>query len=163
LSKARQRLLLPPVLLHPKPFPDAIGSHLLPSVHTRIYPAHGYGAPYDVLSANEMLMRATCSSSSVTIDLGRGDANQYIYNTGYSYHQGQSGWTPVSYTSTESLIAGAWYPKTANVAMSMTVTEQTQDNYILGYLCTWNGTQWKCGCRDAACTQSYWQIQSFKR
>jgi len=123
----------------------------------------GYGAPYDVLSANEMLMRATCSSSSVTIDLGRGDANQYIYNTGYSYHQGQSGWTPVSYTSTESLIAGAWYPKTANVAMSMTVTEQTQDNYILGYLCTWNGTQWKCGCRDAACTQSYWQIQSFKR
>jgi hypothetical protein len=23
--------------------------------------------------------------------------------------------------------------------------------------------KWKCGCRDSACTQSYWQIQSFKR
>jgi hypothetical protein len=34
---------------------------------------------------------------------------------------------------------------------------------LLAYLCTWIGSGWKCGCRDSACMQSYWQIQSFKR
>ena len=33
----------------------------------------------------------------------------------------------------------------------------------LDFVSTGRGTRWKCGCRDAACTQSYWQIQSFKR
>src|SRR6266850_4339400 len=28
---------------------------------------------------------------------------------------------------------------------------------------TGTGSPWKCGCRDQAGTQSYWQIQSFKR
>jgi hypothetical protein len=34
---------------------------------------------------------------------------------------------------------------------------------LLAYLCTWNGSAWKCGCRDRACTQSSWQIQSFQK
>ena len=42
-------------------------------------------------------------------------------------------------------------------------TEQAQDTYILGYLCSWMGSRWQCGCRDSAWTQSYWQIQSFQR
>jgi hypothetical protein len=33
---------------------------------------------------------------------------------------------------------------------------------LLAYLCTWTRTNWKCGCRDSACTQSYWQIQSWE-
>jgi hypothetical protein len=35
--------------------------------------------------------------------------------------------------------------------------------YVLGYLCLWMGSGWQCGCRDAAWTQRYWQIQQFKR
>jgi hypothetical protein len=34
---------------------------------------------------------------------------------------------------------------------------------LLGSLRTWTRSMWKCGCRDSACAQSYWQIQSFKR
>ncbi len=41
--------------------------------------------------------------------------------------------------------------------------ELSQPSYVLGYHCSWTGSGWKCGCRDQACTQSYWQIQSFKR
>jgi hypothetical protein len=37
------------------------------------------------------------------------------------------------------------------------------DRYVLGYFCTWTGTQWKCGCRASACTQSYWQLQKVQR
>jgi hypothetical protein len=67
------------------------------------------------------------------------------------------------YTSAETLIANVWYPKTANATMTLDATQQSQDTYFLGYICSWTGTQWKCGCRDSACTQSYWQIQSFRR
>jgi hypothetical protein len=29
-----------------------------------------------------------------------------------------------------------------------------------GYLCSWTGSRWKCGCLDQACTQSYWQFKT---
>ena len=93
-------------------------------------------------------MRASCSASAATIDLGKGDPLQYIYNTGYLFKTGQTAWTPVSYTSTETLIANAWYPKTANATISLTSTELSNPSYELGYLCTWTGSAWKCGCRD---------------
>jgi hypothetical protein len=97
------------------------------------------------------------------IDLGKGSSNQYIYNTSYLFKTGGTNWTPISYTNTESLIANAWYPKTANATIAMTPTELQNPSYVLGYLCTSAGSAWKCGCRDSACAQSYWHIQSFKR
>jgi hypothetical protein len=45
-------------------------------------------------------------------------------------------------TSTESLIAGAWYPKTAQTTLTgLDLTDTTQ--YALGYLCSWTGSRWK--------------------
>jgi hypothetical protein len=124
----------------------------------------GFASPYDVLSSPSMnLMNVTCDVTSAKIDLGKGDPLQYIYNQGYLFKTGGTNWTPVPYTSTEQLIANAWYPKTANTTISLTSTELSQPSYVLAYLCTWTGSSWKCGCRDSACTQSYWQIQSFKR
>jgi hypothetical protein len=109
-------------------------------------------------------MNATCLNlTDARVDLGKGDPLQYIYNTGYRYKTGQTNWTPVSYTSVESLIANAWYPKSATATISLTSTELTNPSYNLAYICTWTGSAWKCGCRDSACMQSYWQIQSFKR
>jgi hypothetical protein len=72
-------------------------------------------------------------------------------------------WTPVTLNSTEPLISSNWYPKTATTNLSLDSTQQTQDTYALGYTRSWNGSMWKCGCRDSACTQSYWQIQNFRR
>lgn len=124
----------------------------------------GYASPYDVVtSPSTNLINVTCDISSARVDLGKGDPLQYIYNTGYLFKTGGTNWSPIPYTSTESLIANAWYPKTVNTTIAMTSTELSQPSYVLAYLCTWKGTGWKYGCRDAACTQSYWQIQSFKR
>jgi hypothetical protein len=145
----------------PIPTPPTMACHQY--TPTSSIPA-GFGSPYDVVSApSTNLMQTTCATSSVAVDLGKGDPLQYIYNTGDLFKTGNTNWSPISYTSAESLIAGAWYPKTANTTVAMTTTELTQPSYALGYLCTWRGLQWKCGCRDQACTQSYWQIQSFKR
>jgi hypothetical protein len=86
-----------------------------------------------------------------------------MYNTGYLFKTGAAAWAPFMYTSTEALIAGAWHPKTASATLAMTGTELANPSYVLGYLCTWTGSKWLCGCRDQACTQIYWQIQSFQR
>ncbi len=124
----------------------------------------GYASPYDVVSSpSTNLMYVTCDVSSARVDLSKGDPLQYIYNQGYLFKRGGTSWTPVPYTSTESLIANAWYPKTANTTISLTSTELTNPSYSLAYICSWVGSAWKCGCRDSVCTQSYWQIQSFKR
>jgi hypothetical protein len=124
----------------------------------------GFASPYDVVSSpSTNLMNVTCDVSSAKIDLGRGDPLQYIYNQGYLFKTGGTNWSPLSYTSAESLIAGAWYPKTATTNISLTSTELANPSYNLAYICTWVGSAWKCGCRDNTCAQSYWQIQSFKR
>jgi hypothetical protein len=124
----------------------------------------GFGSPYDVVSSpSTNLMQVTCDTTSAKIDLGKADPLQYIYNTGYLFKTGATNWSPINYTSTEQLIANAWYPKTATATMNLTSTELTNPSYSLAYICSWAGSAWKCGCRDSACTQSYWQIQSFKR
>ena len=69
----------------------------------------------------------------------------------------------MSHASAEPLIAGAGYPKTANTTVTLTSAKIQNPSYNLAYICTWTGAAWKYGCRDSACTQSYWQIQSFKR
>jgi parallel beta-helix repeat protein len=124
----------------------------------------GYASPFDVVtSPSTNLMNVTCDVSSAKINLGKGDPLQYIYNQGYLFKTGGTAWSPVPYTSTEQLIANAWYPKSATTNISLTSTELANPSYALAYICSWIGSGWKCGCRDSACTQSYWQIQSFKR
>jgi hypothetical protein len=72
---------------------------------------------------------------------------QYIYNTGYLFKTGGTNWTPFSYTSTESLVAGAWYPKSATATLSLTSTELANPSYVLSYMCSWVGSGWG-GTRD---------------
>ena len=125
----------------------------------------GFASPYDVVSSpTTNLMNVTCLNlTDARLDLGKVDPLQYIYNQGYLFKTGGTNWTPISYTSSEQLIAGAWYPKSATTNISLTSTELQNPFYNLAYICSWTGTSWKCGCRDSACTQSYWMIQSFKR
>jgi hypothetical protein len=79
------------------------------------------------------------------------------------FKTGGADWIPIPYTSTETLIAEAWYPKNANTTIAMTSTELANPSYVLAYMCTYTGTQWKCGCRDSVCAQSYWQLQGIQQ
>jgi hypothetical protein len=62
-----------------------------------------------------------------------------VYKTGYHYHTGMSTWSPLTLTSTESLIASSWYPKTAQT--TLTGLDLTTTHYVLGYV--WF-MEWKC-------------------
>lgn len=120
-------------------------------------PKGNFGVVCDVVTSPTMnLMNVTCDVTSARVDLGKGDPLQYIYNQGYLFKTGGTAWSPVPYTSTEQLIANAWYPKTATTNISLTSTELNQPSYVLAYLCSWTESGWKYGCRDSACMQSYW-------
>ena len=132
--------------------------HLLTS--STAVPA-GYGASYNVLStAKELLMSVLCNTTSATITIGNNSQTQYIYNKGYTYKGGA--WQQVSY-SCSNLVSSAWCVGNANATINLTTTELSNVNYILGYVCTWSGTQWQCGCRDSSCSVNYWNLQEFRR
>src|SRR5882724_11339627 len=59
----------------------------------------------------------------------------------------------------ESTAPAPAYQRRVPEAMPALSTVLHAGRDVLGYLCMWTGTQWTCGCRDSACTQSYWQIQ----
>jgi hypothetical protein len=50
------------------------------------------------------------------------------------------------------------------------MTDSTEASYYIAYTCRWTPStgsgqagSWKCGCRDSACTQSYWQIERLQQ
>jgi F5/8 type C domain len=109
----------------------------------------GFGTPWDVFNPATLLLKALCSQSGVTADLGPAT---YIYHQGYSWDGTQ--WNPTTLTCTGGAkVSNAWCPQTANG------TYPTNTSFYVGYTCSWTGTEWKCGCRDQACTSNLWQLQ----
>jgi hypothetical protein len=83
----------------------------------------------------------------------------YVYKTAYAAGSGASTWNPVDLFGS-SLISGAWYQSYAQGVVSMDTSSAA---YYVAYACIWNGSRWLCGCRDASCAQSYWQVQRVQK
>ena len=119
---------------------------------------NGFGAAFDVLSsARELLVSVSCDATSATVSFGGGKQTQYIYEKGYEYVGGS--WKAINLTGSNKV--SNWYVGTATRRVTRTNSEMKDDNYVIGYVCSWTGSAWKCGCRDSACTQNLWQLQSF--
>src|SRR3989344_2424186 len=144
--------------------PGSPGGTICHTSTSSTVPPAGFGVPYDVFDAGKrMLLKVLCmGSSGATLEVGVGDTNQIIYNKGYKYTS--AGWQQVDLSGTPFTSGGQSYPTwlsgtaTANVPSSQI---QSVNNYIVAYVCTSQAGQWKCGCRDAACTSNYWQLQTF--
>jgi len=127
----------------------------------------GYGAPYNTLSVSgEQLMNVVCNTSSASVSIGNNSTSQYIYRYGYIWRN--NAWQRIDLTGPVPAYEGNWFRGSANATVSLTATELTQENNLIAYICTWNPStssgqagEWKCGCRDSACTTPYWQLQRF--
>jgi hypothetical protein len=94
--------------------------------------------------------------------MGKGDSRQYIYEKVY-YRKGASGsWNEISLVGSNKQ-GGAWFPRSATGFIPTSDQDLQETTQVVGYICTWTGSQWKCGCRDNACTQPYWQLQEVGR
>lgn len=116
----------------------------------------GFGAAYNLFSpTHELLIKGACTDTSVIVNVGSGQGGQYIYELGY-YYDGKT-WRSFTYAGAKKI--GPWFVGSATVTLPSTVKE-TQ---VTAYICQLVNNTWKCGCRDGACTQAYWQSQTVVR
>ena len=112
----------------------------------------GYGASWDVFNPTHLLLKAYCFASAISAQVSPA---MYVYSQGYAW---TGGWTPVTFSCTGgALVSNAWCPNSAAAPLPNTAI------YYAAYTCQWRDNQWKCGCRDQACTTGYWQLQQIRR
>ena len=122
----------------------------------------GFGVPWDILSpGNELLLNVNnCNTGTAGITVGKGDPNQYIWPDVYVSKAGTA-WQKTALTGTSSP-SSPWLLSTGTTTISG--VNASSINYLAAYVCTYTGTEWKCGCSDNVCTgatANRWQIQRF--
>lgn len=118
----------------------------------------GRGAPWNVFSGlHELLLKAFCAKPLVSVEVGPGSSTRYIYNQGYLWNTAKNQWDSFIYDCDAPLISGAWCPGTATAVFA------SSPPWYVAYTCQLRNNQWKCGCRNTACTQNLWQIQGIRR
>lgn len=121
----------------------------------------GYGTPYNFFTPQkELLLRVVCETSGEVFYVGSGGTNQYMYKDAYEW---RNGWQKV--TLSGSTPSGDWFIGSASVSLPPLPLGMpaSSGGYVAAYVCQNVSDQWKCGCRDASCTQKYWQVQSFPK
>lgn len=122
--------------------------------------AEGLGAASNLFSAaKEVLLKATCSSSSAEFRVGNGSHTEYLYNKGYFWTGIK--WQRINFQCKGEVIQNTWCVGTATYIQKLVSNQLRRTQYYVAYVCTWTGTQWKCGCRDQTCAQRYWNLQAF--
>ena len=121
------------------------------------FPAEvSYAPPYNIFApGNPLWMQAECFGDYANITIENpSQTPQYVYGEGYQYLN--DAWQQLSYTGDSNTVDG-WLDNTAQTAIT---TPAGVTTYVLAFICTWEGSAWKCGCQDTACAQSYWNAQA---
>lgn len=119
-------------------------------------PLDGFAAVWNTQSPErELLVRGTdCKDDAAQITVG--SAATYSYGT--AYHWTGTTWSPVPLGGTS--ITPGWYKGAGTTSVPLVGTSTT---YVVAYTCSYAGGAYKCGCRDAACSASAWQLQGVSK
>lgn len=133
--------------------------HQITNANPQVVPS-GFGMPFNVLSqSQELLVSVACTRTGAELAVGVGHNLQYLYQFAYVWRGGS--WQRLQLSGANK-VGGAWFVGRAQTRLPHTSAELSQNNFVVAYVCTWQNTQWKCGCRDRACSQSFWQLQIFR-
>ena len=118
-----------------------------------------FGAAYNLFSpTKELLLEVDCGpASDITLQVGQGEDSLYIYKTAYEWTG--SSWRKLALSGQE--VVGDWYLGSAATNLTPSEAQLAEDNFVVAYTCVRDGSRWKCGCRDASCSTSHWQLQAF--
>ena len=148
---------------------DVGGTFVSIPVHTRPppVPCHritpgratpsGWGTPYSLHSSTrDMLVRGQCHTDVETVEVIVGTKTSlvtYVWPTIYYWVDGER--------RSEQLICenriGQWC--VGEGVYEIPRNEGLEATWAVGWVCQWDGRQWRCGCTDAACRTSNWQAQ----
>ena len=118
----------------------------------------GFGVPYSFFSTTRhLLVSADCQGGTVNLSVGSGSNTEYVYEKMYEWNQAAQVWQDYTLAGTNK--TGTWIA--GKGAISKPSLTRGQPVYFVGYVCTWDGVAWKCGCRDIVCAQSFWQLQGY--
>lgn len=133
-------------------------------------PPTGFGAVYfPFLTNSPIFIQASCAADEdgafgVFMDGSSAPGVQYVWDTGYMGTPGGV-WEEVPIIGEQIPNNSGWInaeASAASYAYAPTEEIRQQTHLFLAYVCTWYNDTWKCGCRDAACTESFWQLQAFR-
>ncbi len=130
-----------------------------------------------ISSAKELLLTATCEGTATTATIGNANTNVpssgagLVYSWGKVYAYYNNSWNvnqPVSLTCNGTKIPVADATPTDTLPDywcngTLTGVLPANTSFFVGYTCIRTETAWKCGCPDASCIQSYWQLQGINR
>jgi hypothetical protein len=120
----------------------------------------GFGVPWNLFSEeHEPVIQAFCFANGVMAQIQKPSSIQYHYTyiQGHQWDSSISQWTPITYQCDEPLIGDVWCNANASATLNPAYP------FFIAYTCSWINNAWKCGCRDQACTQNFWQLQQFQR
>jgi parallel beta-helix repeat protein len=142
---------------NPTPTPTPTGCQKLTS--SSVLPAN-YGSPYNMaINRQELLINTNCQSNSVQLNIGNNSPNQYIWSKAYVWRN--NAWQIINLNGSTPAYNNLWFKGSANASVNLTSQEISQENKIVAFVCNWHNNSWKCGCRDSACGQMFWQLQVF--
>jgi hypothetical protein len=118
----------------------------------------GYGPPFNQLSsAKESTLSVTCSTTGAIATAG--SQATYTYKSGFVSENGQ--WQKIDFSGTPDTNNAGWFKGSA--LSNLPAAPALGQNYVIAFVCQYQGGAWKCGCKDSACTQNYWTIQAYER
>lgn len=122
----------------------------------------GFGSPFSFFVTDNMpLFTVMCDTSQQSVSAEVQISSQiipviYTYKQGFAWNSGKWEQKTVSCANTKN----GWCVGEAK--MSVDNLSAGSEYFVAMYTCQKIGRQWKCGCRDKICANSYWQLQSFK-
>ncbi len=122
----------------------------------------GFGASNNPFIAGDGLS-LDCANGVVTFSLGyNGEAwNTIVYEKGYKYvTTGTSHWQEFTLSGERIAPGSLWIVKKASAVLPAALLSPGK-NFVVGYECTSVSGSYRCGCRDYACEESFWQLQVF--
>jgi hypothetical protein len=127
------------------------------------------GKAYDVTN-NNLFVTVDCipSAAPIVTFTGSGSQFQILFNEGYMLKENGTSWEKVVFSGTFFTNSSVWLDignaKTASQTLNtLSQSDLSNTTALLFYICTWNSTQWKCGCADNACVAPKWQLQGIWR
>lgn len=125
----------------------------------------GYGAPVDFFSqARDVAIKVLCDEDTpdTSVEVGTGKRNQYIFNQGWRWDPEDEEWKRIRFTPLGDSQVGEWIVGKGFADIELDPEDADEDGFLVAYMCTWTGSDWKCGCEDEECDEPKWQLQQFR-
>lgn len=125
-----------------------------------------YAPPYNVVpgyNGNFVSIVEQCNPQGMTLRIGNASQpgkKTAVYKNAYVHTEGGASWVPLTQiTNAVPLSPGSdWYDGGMTVN---TGSLSGKIDYLITYICVQSGSEWKCGCKNAACTDQSWHLQAF--